>query len=66
MNNTQENKLAYDKRQALEMIKNSKYFQSINKVTVLHAKYLNCLNISDIESASKIVDQMVQVILNDK
>jgi hypothetical protein len=61
MEKTQENKLSHEKRQALEMIRNSKYFQGINRVTVLNAKLLNT---NDIQEASKIIDQMVEAVLN--
>lgn len=65
-NNTQDHKLSQDKRQALEMIRNSSYFKSINRVTMLHAKMLNCLAESNLNEASQIVDQMVSFIVNSK
>jgi len=61
MQGNQENKLSYEARQALEMIRQSKYFKGINKVTMLHAKYLNT---KDIQEATKIIDEMIQVIVN--
>lgn len=61
MEKTQETKLSYEARQALEMIRQSEYFKGINRVTLLHAKYLNT---KDIQEATKIIDQMIQVIVN--
>lgn len=58
-------RISSEKRQALEMIEKSHYMATINRVTLEHAKMLNSLNESDIESAEKHIDRMVEIILND-
>lgn len=59
----QETMITYEMKQASEMIKQSKYMKSINKVSVAMAKYENTIAMHNINEAKEILNQIIEMIV---